>query len=635
MTAPTIAAGLRQLLTGFTPFADMAAADVDFLIGHVEVAYFGPDDLVLGPDGGPPSHLYIVKQGRVRGESAREDNATAFDGGVGDCFPVGALLAERPVGLTYRSVGDTFLLVLPRAQFDELTRRSQVFMDFCKRRLGSLLDRSRQQMQAAYAADANAQRTLATPVGELVRQPALSCPASTPLRDVFASMHAAHVGSIIVTEPGGSEPGDTRVAGILTRTDLIGRVILPEVPLATPVGEVMTRGVLTLDVEASAADATLLMAEHSIRHIPVVRREGETEQLVGVISERDLFAMQRLTVRQLAVSLRRAQDVGGLAAVAADIRRLSFHLVAQGVAAAQLTRLISHLNDQLTLRILQLGCKQFGADPTRFCWLSFGSEGRREQTIATDQDNGIIHAPGEDTGRLLALAVWVNDALGEAGFPLCKGGIMARNPDWCLAAPDWHGRFAGWIDRGDPQSLLNASIFFDFRPLFGDAALANKLREDVVSRAHGNPRFLKQMSDNALRNRPPELGGMFESLFGDSDKQTIDLKLNGTMLFVDGARIWSLAAGLHQTNTSERLRRLAESGRLAEADAAAWIDAFEFFQLLRLRAQHRRSESGVTTDDHPNRIEIGALSVLERRIVKEGLRQARKVQSRLQLDFPG
>ena len=212
---------------------------------------------------------------------------------------------------------------------------------------------------------------------------------------------------------------------------------------------------------------------------------------------------------------------------------------------------------------------------------------------------------------------------------------MARNPALCLTAEQWHERFAGWIDRGDPQSLLNASIYFDLRPLFGDGSLAEDLREDVVRRAQANVRFLKQMSDNALRNRPPESGGLFESLFGESKIETLDLKMSGTVLFVDAARIWALGAGLSQTNTSERFRRLAEAGKLPEGDAAAWIDSFEFFQLMRLRTQHRRAERGDSESENPNLIDVTQLSALERRIVKEGLRQARKLQSRLQLDFPG
>jgi len=380
------------------------------------------------------------------------------------------------------------------------------------------------------------------------------------------------------------------------------------------------------------------MAEHSIRHIPVMQREGGRRTVLGVVSERDLFALHRLTVRQLAVAIRRADSAEGLSMVAADIRRLSHHLVAQGVGAAQLTRLISHLNDQLTVRLLTLACEKFQVDPQTFCWLSFGSEGRGEQTIATDQDNGILYVDSAGAReRLLELADFTNEALALCGFPLCRGNIMARNPELTLTYAGWEEMFMRWIDRGDPEALLAASIYFDFRPLFGDILLANQLRVEVVKRAQANSRFLKQMSDNAMRNRPPAPGRLTESLFGESGgPERVDLKMHGTVPFVDAARIWALRAGLHETNTSERYRRLGEAGQLPADDVDGWIASFEFFQLMRLRAQHRREHAyGASHDDNPNEVELRSLSPLDRRILNESFRQARKVQQRLELDFPG
>lgn len=630
MSAPTIIAGLKQLLGKHLPFSAMAPTDLDFVVENVDIAYYAPGEIILAPSAGVPTHCVIVKQGLVQGESA--DSGLAFEAGVGDCFPVGALLADRPATLTYRAVGDTFCLLLPRAKFERLIAKSAVFLDFCKRRLGSMLDLSRRQLQQSYATEASVERAMATSLGELARRPALTCRPDTSLRDAFERMLEAHVGSIVVVE---TAPEGERVVGILTHTDLIGRVILPEVALTAPVKEAMSTDVLTLDADATAADATLMMAEHSIRHIPIVQKVQGWQRVIGVVSERDLFALQRLGVRQLSVEIRRAGDIDALIAVAPDIRRLSHNLVAQGVAASHLTKLISHLNDQLTTRLLTLTTGEFAIPTDSFCWLSFGSEGRQEQTIATDQDNGILYVAGAiERERLLELADRTNVALAACGFPLCKGNIMARNPQWCLTYAEWEALFTGWIDRGDPNALLNASIFFDFRPLFGNTALATRLRDDVIQRARNNPRFLKQMADNALRNRPPSGGGLVESLFGDSGPRYLDLKMNGTVPFVDAARIWAYAGGLVETNTSERFTRLLEMGLLPESDVRGWIPAFEFFQLMRLREQHRRVDDG-SHHQNPNLVELSRLSALDRRVINEAFRQARKLQHRLELDFPG
>jgi CBS domain-containing protein len=356
--------------------------------------------------------------------------------------------------------------------------------------------------------------------------------------------------------------------------------------------------------------------------------------LAGVITERDIFVLQRRSIRQIGEAIRLSKGVPELQRVATDIREWSRGLVAQGVAAAFVTRLISRLNDQLTVRLIDLTAREQQVPLQHLCWLALGSEGREEQTIATDQDNGLLIGPEctVETERLLAFARVVNERLDTCGYPLCKGGIMAGNPKWCLTEAQWRQLFDGWIDRGDPDSLLNANVFFDFRAVAGTGALAAGLREHVAARAEANKRFLKQMSDNALRNAPPAswTGGVLDQLFS-SEAVEVDLKLNGTAPFVDGARILALAHGVRETGTAERLAALAERGVLPAEEARAWGDAFQFLQSLRLRVQHDQA----TTPENPNLLDTRTLSELDRRILKEAFRQARKLQQRLALDYPG
>jgi CBS domain-containing protein len=305
------------------------------------------------------------------------------------------------------------------------------------------------------------------------------------------------------------------------------------------------------------------------------------------------------------------------------------------VSAGFITRLISRLNDQLSVRLIELKAAEHGVPLDRLCWLALGSEGREEQTIASDQDNGLIVADefASSIDALLAFAQAVNQALDACGYPLCKGGIMAGNPKWCLGLSQWKALFDGWIERGDPQSLLNANIFFDFRALAGDSSLAQALRDHVTPRAAAVPRFLKQMSDNALRNGPPQswTAGVLETLFS-REAAVVDLKLNGTVPFVDAARLLALANGIRATGTVERFETLATMGVVPAAEVRGWVDSFQFFQSLRLRAQHM-GEPG--SEGNPNSLDTRTLSGLDRRILKEAFREARRLQQRLALDYPG
>jgi CBS domain-containing protein len=138
------------------------------------------------------------------------------------------------------------------------------------------------------------------------------------------------------------------------------------------------------------------------------------------------------------------------------------------------------------------------------------------------------------------------------------------------------------------------------------------------------------MAENALRNRPP-LGVVRDFVLGKENK--LDLKLNGITPFVDAARIFSLAAGVTHTNTIQRLRLSAEKMHLHVSEIGAWIDALLFIQVLRLRHHDEASKRGLCDDALDNLIAPEKLNELDRRILKEAFRQARKLQARLALEY--
>jgi len=335
---------------------------------------------------------------------------------------------------------------------------------------------------------------------------------------------------------------------------------------------------------------------------------------------------------QIGAAIRHAATLDALKQAARSIRQLARDMMAQGVAAEQLMQFVSTLNDLQTARIIELACAGSGSC-ANFCWIALGSEGRFEQTLNTDQDNGIIFLAPEGSSpdrmrqTLLPIARRINEALDACGLPLCPGNIMASNPEFCLSLDEWKEKFSRWIDHGDPQALLNATIFFDFRPLFGRSELAEELRLWLAKQAENNPLFLHQMAVNALRNRPP-LGLVRD--FSVGEDHTLDLKLNGILPFVDAARIFSLATGGLQTGTLPRLRQAAAPLHVPSREAEAWGTAFLFIQLLRLRLHHQQIESGLPMS---NRVDPDHLHDLGRRNLKEAFRQARMLQARLALDY--
>lgn len=468
-------------------------------------------------------------------------------------------------------------------------------------------------------------QSMYNPLSAVVRRKPVWCPPGTALRAALTKMREHRIGSMVVADPDSQAP-----LGIFTLHDLLARVALDECNLEQPIEQVMTSPVVTLEPHVSAYEAAVAMVRHGLRHVVVVERE----RLAGVVSQKDLFNLQRIGTVEIGTAIRAAADLDTLKQAARDIRELAGNMLAHGVGAESLTQLISALNDLLTIRIIELVRARHEMPEVKFCWLALGSEGRYEQTISTDQDNGIIFdapsmAADEVREALLPFAREVNNALDACGFPLCKGGVMAGNSPWCLSTEEWQRRCQSWISSQHPEALLNAVIFFDFRPLWGEAALAEALRQWLLGATGANSLFMYQMAQQALGARSP-LGVLWGYRYDSKEfPHTIDLKGHGTRLFVDTARVYAMANGVAHTNTAQRLRLTAAKLGISVGETEATVQAFYFVQLMRLRCQ-------LAPDVKPggeNRIDPRTLNHLDRHILKQSLRQGARLRQRLELDY--
>jgi CBS domain-containing protein len=622
---PSLLAATVQDLRRHAPFSEMEASHLEGMAGRLQLAYFPAGAIVLDPDAGVPGWFYVVRKGSVEAGGASEDSVIKLL--AGECFPLGALLAGRAVANQFRASEDSFCYLLAAADFHALLEQSQVFRDFCTRRIASLLEQSQKAVQSEYALRQKEDTRLERSLASVCARAPVSTQRGTPLKAALQAMQDARVGSVAVTDEAGHP------LGILTLKDVLSRVTLPGLALDAPIETVMTTNPVTLPAGATAREALLAMARHGIHHLLLL----DGERLAGVISEKDLFAIKRMSVQGITAAIANAQDVQALKLAGRDIAALAHNLLAQGMEAETLTELIATLNDHLTRRLIELETAALDLPGVKWCWMALGSEGRMEQTLATDQDNALIFAleGGADIEgarkKLIAMSHHINEGLDACGFPLCKGNIMASNPKWCLSVEEWRAQFSRWIDAGGPEELLNASIFFDFRALYGEESLVLDLHAWLNDKARSNPRFLKQMTQNALRNSPP-LGLVRDFVLSDDSvhPHTLDLKLNGATPFVDAARIFALASGQITTGTVRRLRKAGRELHIPEAEIESWVQAFHFIQLLRLRHQHGQERKGLAPDNH---LDPDMLSVLDRRILKEAFRQARKLQARLALDY--
>lgn len=610
------------------PFDRMLAAHVEWLVNHLEQVEFKQNAEILLP-GMPCVELFFIHKGTVQLEAignAADEKKVLAELVEGECFPLEALEERRPVFSTFRANSDTVCYRLSIEDFDQLKTLSNVFADFCKYRSESFLEQSRRIFRLHFSHKSDEQQRLNTPLSILMSPNPLTARPGEKVRCVVTSMYDNDVdAATIITD-------DNVPIGIFTMRDLLRKIIVPGGDLDIPIEAVMTESPQTLPVSALGYEAALLLAEAGFHHVILV----DNGKLAGIVTERDLFNLQRVSLSQLNAEISVADNLDKLKRCSNDIHLLAENMLIQGVTADHITQIISSLNDQIITRTLDLELAKENLKDLKVAWIALGSQGRFEQTFYTDQDNGIIFEVPEGESadsvreRLLPAAQRVNKALDFVGFSLCKGNIMAGNPECCLSYREWQIKFNKWIQEPTPTSLLNATIFFDFRHLYGEASLSDRLRAWLADAPIGQKRFFHLLAENAKERTPPL--GFFRDFIVDENKDhpgTIDIKLS-VSIFVDAARVFALASGVTRGNTRERLIAAGDLRKWAQSEVNAWADAFSFLQSLRIRNQFELMQNGSKSHNHINPYE---LNQLDRKFLLESLRQAGKLQKQLGMDF--
>ena len=420
--------------------------------------------------------------------------------------------------------------------------------------------------------------------------------------------------------------------GVITLHDLVNAITIFGADLNDPVFRFMTAAPISLPADSPAHRGKIALTRGSSRYVVLVESDG---RILNLLSSADLPGFREGGAEALVQRIQLSNNVDSMAKAAVTVRQRGRELYANGMGVEALTQWMSGLNDLLSIRVIELIADEFDLPPVPWCWMAFGSEGRLEQTFATDQDNGLIFQPEKETdaprirAALLAFAAEVNKALDHCGFALCRGNVMASNPDLCLSTSEWEAQFKRWLGTPDPKALLNSTIFFDLRPLYGQNELVDDLRQWLLPLPSQHPRFLRAMAEEALKSTPSLLWpGFFSYDGGTRYPHTIDLKKRGSRLFVDAARIWALKYGLWSTNTVERLRMAGANMQRAMTDTIGSVEAFDYVQRLRI---NRQMAGG--TYDEVNRVNPKHLSATQRQMMKEAFRQAKSLQLKLRQEF--
>ena len=353
-----------------------------------------------------------------------------------------------------------------------------------------------------------------------------------------------------------------------------------------------------------------------------------------MLTTTDLVRAQNNQPIFLIGEINRQHNLAGLVEISRKFPQLLHSLIASDARADQIGRILTLLSDALTRRLLILGETQMGKPPFEYSWMVFGSAGRMDQTAGSDQDNAMFLAQQPTTEQALyfkALSEFVCHGLDACGYIYCPGDIMAQNDQWRVSLSTWQDYFHRWVATPAPQALLHSTIFFDMRVVAGSVELFDLLQLQVLKQTKGNQIFIAAMAANAVASKPP-LGffGKFVLERDGEENKVLDLKHRGVALINDIARIYALAEGLTEVNTSARLDQLLGRKILSNKDVKNLKDAHEFIGHLRLKNQGAQVGSGKTANNY---LKPRDISSLLRHQLKDAFEAVNSAQNGLKMKF--
>lgn len=616
-------------LKSVPPFQFLAAGELSKLAGLMTLEYFPKNTLILSAGRKAPESLYVVHKGGVKlalrtqvGKELILDMRSE-----GEIFGLLSMMGGDVTRLDVTALEDTLCYCLPAHEVQRLISKHVEVADYLLRTsVTRYMDRSLNELRAQTNLMGDTERLLyALSVRDVVRERAVTCELRTTIRDAARLVREAGSTALFVVN------GQGQALGIVTDKDFTDRVVARGLLLDLPVEQIMSKPVISVEGDRRIFEALLAMLTHDIHHV-LVTNEGRPD---GLLTSHDLMLLQGKSPLSLARHLEQQRTLEDVVTAQKRISDLLPLLLREGAKASHITRVVAEINDRVIAKIIELAHEKLGPAPVPYCWVVLGSEGRREQTFKTDQDNALIFA-GEIEGAatieyFAEFTAYVHDALEKCGYPACAGGYMASNSRWRQSLRVWKNYFRAWISQAELHSVEDALILFDMRPVAGDFALFENLRSHTRELLKDASFFKSVLAHVSLEHRPPL--GFFRTFVVErtgTHRDELDLKMLGTGPIVNAARLFALDADIAETSSIGRLSALESSGYADPSLLSELQQAFEFLTLLRLEHQLQQARAGKPLDNY---IRPERLSHLQKSLLKESFRTIGRAQSLLEEKF--
>jgi len=623
-SSTTVTESVVAFLEKIPPFQFLPAPEIRALARTMTLEYFPKDTVILAAGRQVSEALYIVQKGAVKlGIRTNVGKELVLDmRSEGEVFGLLSLMGRDVARLDVVALEDTLCYTIPAADVQELMERHREVSEyFMRASITRYMDRSLAELRTQVNLMGNAEQLLySLAAGDVARHGAVVCSQTATICDAAKVVSTGKSGAVFVVDD------DGRAIGAVTDRDFARKVVAGGMPADQPVTKIMTAPVVSVESSERLFQALLTMLGRNIHHI-LVTEEGKPK---SVLTSHDLMLLQGKSPLSLARHIEQQQSIEDLAVAQKRIGDLLPLLMREGARASHITRVVAELNDRVMTKILELGEEQLGPPPVPYCWVVLGSEGRREQTFKTDQDNALIYADPAEEVRVRAceyfekLAVYAQEALEKCGYPACTGGWMASNPRWRMPLTAWQAMFREWIAEAAYHAVEDALILLDMRPVAGDFSLHETLWAGITEQLKTASFFKSILACISVGRKPPL--GFFRSFVLDRSgehKEELSIKDTGTGPIVEATRLFAVDAGISHTNTVDRLAALKAAEYMDEKVFIELQEAFEFLTLLRLENQLQQAREGKPLSNY---LSPRKLTNLQKGLLREAFQAVARLQ---------
>ncbi len=603
-------AAIADFIHQIMPFNALPEDELSEVVHRMEIGYFRNGHVFDHQT--REQGLRILRNGAV--ELRNEEDELLDRLAEGESFALNGLLKEDP-GIRAVLIEDSLIYFLPQSEYEALRGRHRDFDRFFHGQRSRRLSRATRSMISP--------DNMLRPIRSMMTTELITTDAQTRVQDLAALMSRERVSSVLVIE-------NDQLTGIVTDRDLRNRVLAEGRNGDTQVADVMTRDPVTLSEKGTLFDATLLMTRHGLHHLPVVKER----RAVGILTTADLISARQDDPVYIVQRVSRQESVDALQSILQDVPRFLVHWTDAGVPADQVSHILTAISDAVTCRIIDLAVRELGPAPVSFCWICFGSQARSEQLLNADQDNGLIisnEVTKQQMEWFVKLARFVSDGLDACGYVYCSGNVMATNPAWRKTVTQWQEAVNRWTSNFSPIHVMEVSIAFDIRGVYGDTSLVDQVQAHMLESVRRSSIFQAALAENVLHDTAPI--GIFRRFVVERNgehKDTLNLKKRGILPIVEIVRLHALAAGIAPVNTLDRLHALAAESHMTRYDSRNLQDALRFLMQVRLQIQARqiREEQPLSNYCNPH-----SLPTLAKEQLRDAFRMVDNAQKAIRLSY--